>query len=102
MLNLGYSTRADQSFAYSLINWEEDIADVAIEQCSLQEDSFGYRVVYYGDILDDHGEMVVAYVVGASLLPSRLRKLSKAGFDAPMTQRAMEMIESKSYSAVAH
>ncbi len=94
MLNLGYSAQTPRSLGYSLANWEEDISDVIVEQCDLQEDPFGYRVVYYRDCDEDeyNGDAVVAYVIGASLLPNRLRKLSKAGFDVPMTQKAMKMM----------
>ncbi len=105
MLNLGYSTKASSLCEYSLINWEENIKDVALEPCDAKEDPFGYLVVFYndcGDASDSGEDMSVSYVIGASLLRSRLRKLNRAGFAAPMTQKAIKMIEQNNRAVLTH
>ncbi|MGH1457176.1 MAG: hypothetical protein ACRBDI_10375 [Alphaproteobacteria bacterium] len=71
-----------------LANWECDIRDVSVESCEMNEDPMGFRVIYYKDSEDD-------YSVGASYLRDRLKKLSRAGFDAPMTQKAINIIDQK-------
>lgn len=75
-------------------NWEEDVDSVSIEKCQRQEDPLGYRVVFYRSGV----ALLVAkkrYVIGASLLRQRFESLKRAGFDAPMTLRAIRLIEKK-------
>jgi len=82
-------------YADCVENWEADIDSVVIEACKEQEDTRGYRVVYCR-----RGEIALRaarekYVVGASFLKDRLDHLKKAGFDAPMTLKAIRTIEIK-------
>lgn len=74
-------------------NWENDIEDVAVEACDKTEDPTGYRILYYKSENQSVQEKVKAYCVGGSLLKNRLKKLKHAGFEAPMTQRALHMID---------
>ncbi len=75
-------------------NWESDIDDVILEPCAHEEDPLGYRVVFYKDSLNRYdNDNKDSYSIGASYLGSRLEKLSRAGFDAPMTKKAMTLID---------
>ena len=87
---------------YSPANWENDIEDVMLESCDKAEDPSGFRVVFYRQ--DAHGiteGSSEAYRMGASYLKTRLKKLSRAGFDAPMTKKAIELINQKRFVHVA-
>lgn len=72
-------------------NWEADIHTVELERCDRTEDPLGYKVVFYT------GEQIRAaaktYVIGASHLVKRLASLRRAGYEAPMTQHAIKMLE---------
>ena len=75
-------------------NWEADIQDVELEPCDRTEDPLGYHVVYYtGERL--RAAAVKNYVIGASNLVKRLASLKKAGYEAPMTQKAIAMLENR-------
>ncbi len=77
-----------------LANWEEDIDDIIIETCNKDEDPTGYRVKFCKDPvtgLDNDN----CYCIGASYLKNRLDKLRRAGFDAPMTKKALNLIDKK-------
>jgi hypothetical protein len=77
-----------------LRNWEADIQDVALEPCDRTEDPLGYHVVYHtGGKL--RAATVKDYVIGASHLVKRLASLKKAGYDAPMTQKAIALLEKR-------
>jgi len=77
-------------------NWENDIKDVALEACTAEEDPSGYRVLYYkssgqeNEVRSDD-----SYRVGGSYLKNRLEKLRRAGYDAPMTKKAINMLDQK-------
>ncbi len=89
MFDPAYNSASGKVQSYlRLANWECDIRDVSVESCDVHEDPMGYRVIYYKDSDDD-------YSVGASYLRDRLKKLSRAGFDAPMTQKAINIIDQK-------
>lgn len=78
-------------------NWEKDIFDVMIQPCSHDEDPLGYKVVYVTK-KRSHALSVVSaerFEIGASLLAQRQINLKKAGYKAPMTARAISMIETK-------
>ncbi|MGH1376155.1 MAG: hypothetical protein ACRBCK_07390 [Alphaproteobacteria bacterium] len=94
MFDPGLSSRAHLIHEYYSANWESDVEDVVIEVCDLEEDPSGYRVTYYTDENDARqgGE---SYCIGASFLQNRLRKLKRAGFDAPMTKKAINLINQK-------
>ncbi len=76
-------------------NWECDICDVLVERCNISEDPSGFSVTYYKNYFnDDH-----SFQIGASYLKDRLKKLSRAGFDAPMTKKALNIIDQKRIKA---
>lgn len=85
----------------AVANWEEDIKDIRVEQCDKEEDPLGYRVIYFRMIDELKDDSTNSYSIGASYLKNRLRKLRKAGFIAPMTQRAIELIDKKRIIKVA-
>lgn len=70
-------------------NWEFDVRDISVESCHINEDPLGFRVVFFKLASND------CYSVGASHLSTRLKKLSRAGFDAPMTEKALNIIDQK-------
>ncbi|MCC7305908.1 MAG: hypothetical protein IT558_06600 [Alphaproteobacteria bacterium] len=69
-------------------NWESHIQNIQIEPCHTDEDPLGYRVAFYAD-------GAKAFVIGASFLLQRVRKLTRAGYRAPMTQRAIALVEAQ-------
>lgn len=74
------------------INWESDVRDVQIEPDGT--DPLGFRAVFY--LTDGVAEASeIAFRIGASNLAHRARSLSVAGFKAPMTRRAMALVESR-------
>ena len=75
--------------AVGAINWEYDISSITLEPCESVEDPLGYRVLFHKD--EDAGAKDT-YSIGASHLDSRLNKLERAGFYAPMTQKAIDML----------
>ena len=95
MLNTNRSTKANLTYAYSPANWEEDIQEVVVESCDMEEDPLGYRVIFYRNEAEIGQETENSYRMGASYLRHRLKKLSKAGFDAPMTKKAITLINQK-------
>ncbi len=79
----------------ALANWEEDIDEVILEACDQEEDPSGYRVKFYKDPIESLGGDEDCYCIGASYLKNRLDKLRRAGFDAPMTKKAINLIDKK-------
>ena len=79
----------------AVANWEEDIDDVILETCGQDEDPTGYRVVFYKDPMNVYANDEDSYSIGASYLKNRLDKLRRAGFDAPMTKKALNLIDKK-------
>lgn len=77
---------------FSIENWESDVRDVQIEACAAGEDPLGYRVVFF---LNSEHQSDIAFRVGASSLHQRVRRLAEAGYNAPMTKKAITMIESR-------
>ncbi|MBX2834695.1 MAG: hypothetical protein KTR28_06960 [Micavibrio sp.] len=76
---------------FSEKNWEDDIAQVLVESCDRSVDPLGYRAVFY-----QHEPMVKpAFVIGASFLKQRHENLMRTGYAAPMTERAINLIEHK-------
>jgi hypothetical protein len=73
-------------------NWESDICEVQIEPDT--NDPLGFRAVFY---LTDASAKAreVAFRIGASNLANRAKSLAVAGFKAPMTRKAMALIESR-------
>jgi len=74
-------------------NWEANIEAVRIERCGPEEDPLGYRAVFF---LEKHAAQEnrrKTFAVGASFLGQREKNLEKAGYAAPMTGRAIALIE---------
>lgn len=79
---------------FSIENWESDIRDVQIEPCAAGEDPLGYRAVFV--MMNSASKASdISFRVGASELRQRARSLAVAGFNAPMTKKAIAMIENK-------
>jgi hypothetical protein len=76
-------------------NWETDIHKVLIEPCETGEDPLGYRAIFLLGQESARAENKKSFAVGASFLAQRGRHLEKAGYTAPMTRRAIAMIEDK-------
>lgn len=74
-------------------NWEADIGGVHIEACNSLEDPLGYKAVFYLNQEKERAEKKKSFVIGASFLAQRKQNLVKAGYKAPMTRRAISMIE---------
>ncbi|MAI62098.1 MAG: hypothetical protein CBB87_06350 [Micavibrio sp. TMED27] len=81
-------------------NWEENVVQVCVEACECSEDPLGYRAVFY--IYDEELSAEEAcrvfdnnFVVGASFLAKRQANLSRSGYSAPMTDKAISLIENK-------
>lgn len=85
--NCNHDARSHSHYGHA--NWEFDICDISIENCEVDEDPLGYRVVFY------RAPDAECYAIGASHLSARLKKLSRAGFDAPMTEKALNIIDRK-------
>ncbi len=102
MFETTYSASKRSTYGYSPANWEEDIRDVVLETCDKEEDPSGYRVVFYKiNTKVERDEDPDTYRMGASYLRTRLKKLSRAGFDAPMTKKAIQLIDKKRFVRVA-
>lgn len=74
-------------------NWEKDVRGVTVEPCDPREDPLGFRAVFVVGEDKPLTQRVNSYVVGASYLRQRLDGIRRAGFEAPMTARAIEMLE---------
>ncbi len=89
------STRSPSKLRASPANWEEGILDVSIEPCDSQLDPLGFRAVFVLGEEKARLEKQKSFVIGASFLAKRELNLKKAGYQAPMTARAIALIESK-------
>jgi hypothetical protein len=76
-------------------NWENDVNDVVLESCGLDVDPSGYRVVYHKMPANANKSGRDRFYIGASYLKNRLETLRCAGFDAPMTKKALNMLDKK-------
>ena len=76
-------------------HWEEDIRNVRIETCPHIEDPLGYKAVFYLGIESARAEKSKFFSIGASFLAQRAHNLVKAGYQAPMTQKAIAQVETK-------
>ncbi len=95
MLYSSQSLKVPLTYDHHPANWEDDIQDVVVESCNTEEDPTGYRVIFYRDTAAGKQDAENSYSMGASYLRNRLKKLSRAGFEAPMTERALHMINQK-------
>lgn len=76
-------------------NWEQDIKQVSVEPCDQKEDPLGYRAIFFVRDTLKQQKQAETFVIGASYLAQREHNLSKAGYKAPMTHRAIGLIEQK-------
>ena len=76
-------------------NWESGIRDVTVEACDKKEDPLGFRAIFLFDQQKAEQEQKKAFVIGASFLAKREVNLKKAGYAAPMTHKAIALIEEK-------
>jgi hypothetical protein len=76
-------------------NWEADIKHVELEACDTDVDPLGYRAVFMLTPESASAENRKSFTIGASFLPKREHNLQKAGFSAPMTQKAIALIENR-------
>lgn len=76
-------------------NWETDIHKVLVEPCAEDEDPLGYRAVFLLSRESANAQKKTSFAVGASFLAQRGRHLEKAGYSAPMTRRAIAMVEDR-------
>jgi|GEM_PF-1581868 len=80
-------------------NWESNINQVSVEPCDTQEDPTGYKAVFFvkekinGSSFDRF--KTHSFAIGASYLLKRQENLQKAGYAAPMTHKAIHIIENK-------
>ncbi len=74
-------------------NWEKDVHGVALEPCDALEDPMGLRAVFFIKDEKPLTQRTNCYCVGASYLRQRLDGIRRAGFEAPMTARALELVE---------
>ncbi len=76
-------------------NWEEDVRQVSVEPCDPKEDPLGYIAVFFVNEGEKRSGWEKTFSIGASYLARREQNLNKAGYKAPMTNRAISLIESK-------
>lgn len=76
-------------------NWENNIRKVVVEPCDSQEDPLGYRAVFLLSQESARAQKKKSFVIGASFLAQREHNLVKAGYKAPMTQRAIALVENR-------
>lgn len=88
-------TRVKNPLAHTTRDWEANIRSVVVEPCDPGEDPLGYKAIYYLSF-EAAGKMrKKSFEIGASFLAQRIHNLTKAGYKAPMTARAIESIEDK-------
>lgn len=75
-------------------DWESDVHDVRIESCGVSEDPLGYRAVF-SLAGSSQKESEIAFRIGASSLEQRARSLAQAGYTAPMTKKAIGLVQSQ-------
>ncbi len=85
----------------SALNWEEDIKAISIHKCRIEDDPMGFRVTFVRSGEENRRNRENQYSIGASYLKNRLKKLNKAGFNAPMTQKAINIIDQERLKSVA-
>ena len=76
---------------YSSENWESDIRDVTIESCDA--DPLGFMAVF--TLSEASAKNGISFKIGASTLAQRAKSLSLAGYNAPMTKKAIAMLKSR-------
>jgi hypothetical protein len=87
--------RSPPKVPVSHTNWEEGVLDVCIEPCDPKSDPLGFRAVFLLNEEKARLEKQKSFVIGASFLAKRELNLKKAGYQVPMTERAIALIESK-------
>ncbi len=79
----------------SVYNWEANIARVDIQQCGAEIDPLGYLAVFYLETQEGAEMNSKTFAIGASLLVQRERSLLNAGYQAPMTDDAILLVENR-------
>ena len=74
-------------------NWENNIYRVQIESCDPDEDPLGFKAVFYFEQEAALQARRKSFVIGASFLSQRQKNLVNAGYEAPMTHKAISLIE---------
>lgn len=82
-------------------NWEHGISRVEVQTCHESDDPTGYKAVFY--LKHAHAKVMQkdSFAVGASYLKKRLENLTRAGYNAPMTDKALELLNSRLISVAA-
>lgn len=68
---------------------------MVIEPCDAGEDALGYKAIFYLTFEAEQKVKKRSFEIGATYLVQRLHNLSKAGYCAPMTSKAIAAIEAK-------
>jgi len=76
-------------------NWEEDVQQVSVEPCDQKEDPLGYRAIFFVNGNTKRSGWEKTFSIGASYLARREHNLNRAGYKAPMTNRAISLIEGR-------
>ena len=74
-------------------NWETNIEYVSVKACDKSEDPLGFKAVFHLEKNDESQLQAHTFEVGASFLAQRELNLKNAGFKAPMTGKAITLIE---------
>tara|TARA_B100001989_G_C24468905_1_gene428168 strand:- start:37 stop:363 length:327 start_codon:yes stop_codon:yes gene_type:complete len=78
-------------------NWEEDIDDVTLEECDFNEDPTGFKVRFHRQGMKAKFEdSFDTFHIGASFLNKRYQRILEAGYIAPMTEKAISLLEGRS------
>jgi len=78
-------------------SWEENVRDVMLEPCETGDDPLGYRAVFYltpeARFAAEESLEEKCFSVGASLLSQREQHIVRAGYKAPMTRKAIQLLK---------
>jgi hypothetical protein len=78
---------------FSAKNWEADIHAVELEASC--DDPLGYKAVFLLSREAAKAEQRKSFIIGASFLAKRVNNLTRAGFQAPMTRKAISLVENR-------
>lgn len=81
-------------------NWEADIHYVSVAPCDASEDPLCYKAVFHAEKTNRQNAGDSVFSVGASFLAQRETNLHNAGFQAPMTTKAIALIEEQLGTAI--
>lgn len=102
MFNTINNARFEKSLADSRFrseNWEEDIDEVTLEECGMEDDPTGFRVKFHRQGMKDKFEdNFDTFYIGASFLDKRYKRIIESGYTAPMTEKALALLERRGYA----